>query len=48
MPNLLAKGLKGGLLAAVHDSMESLRFLGFRLDKQEFHGSLACAGEITD
>ena len=24
--NLLSKGLKGGLLAAVHDSMESIRF----------------------
>ena len=31
--NALAKGLKGGLLAAVHDSLESLRFHGFKLEK---------------
>lgn len=30
--NPLAKGLKGGLLAAVHDSMESIRFKSFKLE----------------
>ena len=33
MPNLLAKGLKGGLLAAVHDSMENLRAQVWSLER---------------
>ena len=47
-PKKVLKGLKGGLLAQIHDSMESIRFKSYKLENLDFHGSMETAVEICD
>ena len=46
-PASLKKGLGRGLLAAVHDSMESLKLKQWKLEDQDYHG-MESAVEIVD